>query len=310
MNETLQRVYYNPADPGGFSTVKKLRNRAQVVSKHSASPSHSTTRQWTSGQDTYTLHKKVVRKFQRRKYISRGIGWQYQADLIQLDMLARYNSNYKYILVCIDIFSRKAFAEPVKRKTGKQVGDALEQIFIKSNVVPKLLQVDHGAEFYNRHLQSILGKYGVKMFSVNSIKKAALVERLILSLKRRLFKWMSRNKTKRYLDVLPDIVHAYNHSVHRSINMRPVDVTLENERRLWYEQYADQFPLNAVFKFKVGHKVRIAKDKQLFEKSYVPQWSQDYYVIARRRATKPVTYQIKNLAEKYYHAVFMNRKFN
>ena len=233
MNNTLQRIYYNAADPGGFSTVNKLHKRAQEISERPPS-SLSTTRQWTSGQDTYTLHKKVVRKFKRRKTISKGIGWQYQADLIQLDMLARYNSNYRYILICIDVFSRKAFAEPVKRKTGKQVGDAIEQIFIKSNVVPKLLQVDHGAEFYNRYFQGILDKYGVKMFSVNSVKKAALIERLNLTVKRKLFKWMTRNKTKRYLDILPDIIHAYNHSVHRSINMRPVDVTLQNERRLWY----------------------------------------------------------------------------
>ena len=292
MDDTLKTIYTNPSDEGSFSSIVNLQRRAQQeYGRRIPSPS---IRAWTSGRKSYTLHKKVVRKFKRRKTIARGIGHQYQADLIQFDSLSRYNSNYNYILVCIDVFSRKAFAEAIKRKTGPDVAAALENIFRKSSVIPALLQVDFGKEFFNQHVRQVLDRYGVKMFAVNSEKKASIVERLILTLKRRLFRWMTENNTKRYLDVLDDIIHAYNHYVHRSIGMKPVDVSAENESELWQKQYGNEFPLRVTFRYNLGDRVRIAKHKKTFEKSYLPQWSDEYFFVSRRRATRPPTYKLKS----------------
>ena len=290
MNKEFTDVYYDASNPASFSTVEKLRRQVR-----SGQPvSYSATRKWVSGQDTYTLHKRAVRKFKRRKTISRGIGWQFQADLIQFNMLSRQNSNFNFILVCIDIFTRKLHAEPVKRKTGPQVASAMEKIFIDSKMVPKFLQVDFGAEFYNQHFERLMNKYRVKMFSVHSPTKSSLIERAILSLKRRLYKYMFRNRTKRYLEILPEIVDSQNNTKNKATGYKPVDINKDNEKQVWFKLYSDQFPLKVNFKFQVGQKVRVLKNKKLFEKSYLPQWSSAIYTIASRRATEPVTYKVRD----------------
>ena len=70
----------------------------------------------------------------------------------------------------------------------------------------------------------------------------------------------------RYIDVLTDLVYAYNHSVHRSIKERPVDVTAENEKKISHTLY-DHHVVNKVkYKFKIGDQVRISKIKRKFEK--------------------------------------------
>lgn len=289
-NQLLADVYYDPKNPAGFSSVDNLRHAV------TNGFTKSKTREWASGQKTFTLHKRVVRNFKRRKTISKGLNHLWQGDLIQFDMIGRQNSNFNFILVCIDVFSRKAYAEPIKRKTGQSVANAMEIILANSDTTPKLLQVDSGAEFYNRHFQSILNKHGIEIYTVQSCKKASVIERFILTLKRRLFKWMTRNNTRKWLDVLPDLIHAYNHSIHGATGYRPVDITFKNEKEVWEHLYADEFPLKASFKFSTGQKVRIVNDKKMFTKSYFPQWSRTVYTIALRRATNPVTYKVKSPA--------------
>ena len=68
---------------------------------------------------------------------------QWQADLVDISKLARHNSGYKYLLVCIYL-SKYAWIEPLKTKTGHKLKEAFEKIFLKDNVQPKMLQTDKG----------------------------------------------------------------------------------------------------------------------------------------------------------------------
>jgi hypothetical protein len=54
-----------------------------------------------------------------------------------------------------------------------------------------------------------------------------------------MWRYFTAKKTMRYVDMLPDMVYSYNHSVHRSIKTNPVDVTAENEKKLWHTLYDD-----------------------------------------------------------------------
>lgn len=79
--------------------------------------------------------------FPRRKIIQRGISDTWQVDLIEFCSLSRQNDGYKYALMCIDVFSKKAFARALKSKRSKEVADAMETIFEESGVVPKNIHV-------------------------------------------------------------------------------------------------------------------------------------------------------------------------
>jgi transposase InsO family protein len=292
----LKSVYYNPAHPAGFSTARKLRleTEREAPSKENKI-SERTVHNWLSGQDVYTLHRPIRRKFKRRKTISRGIHDQWQADLIQLNNLSRYNDNYNFILTVICVFSRKAFAAVLRRKTGLEVSRALEKLFKTNHISPRLLQTDDGPEFFNKEVRALLERYKVKLFSTSSDVKSSMVEAFNKTLLKRLFKYMYHNNTRRYIDILPSVLEAYNSSTHRMIGIAPDDVNKDNEEALWNLQYGpSEFPLRAIYRFKLHDSVRISLNKNIFEKSYKPNWSTEIFKIAQRRATNPVTYRLSD----------------
>ena len=91
-------------------------------------------RTWLRKQDTYTLHKPVRYRFQRNRVIVGAIDEQWEANLVIMDSLAKYNNNYRYILTVIDVLSKYAWVEPIKAKTG---GNQRSRTFLKSTANPK-----------------------------------------------------------------------------------------------------------------------------------------------------------------------------
>jgi transposase InsO family protein len=67
--------------------------------------------------------------------------------------LARYNDNFRYLLTCICVFSKFAFAIPVKDKRGTSIAAAFEKMFSQRS--PNFLQSDRGSEFLNHEVQEV-----------------------------------------------------------------------------------------------------------------------------------------------------------
>jgi hypothetical protein len=74
--------------------------------------------EWLSHQNVYTLHKPIRHKFQTRRVIVSSIDDQWQADLVDMQKYKTQNKNINYILTVIDVFSKYAWAIPIKNKTG------------------------------------------------------------------------------------------------------------------------------------------------------------------------------------------------
>jgi hypothetical protein len=142
----------------------------------------------------------------------------------------------------------------------------------------------------------LLKKHEIKFYvGTNPDIKCAVVERFNRTLKSRIWKYFSEKNTYKYLDVLKDIVNGYNHSYHRSIKLRPVDVTKENEMEVWETLYG-KGPHKAVrFKLQVGDKVRLAKKKSEFAKGYYPTYTDEIFVIDRKKQTDKPIYFLKDL---------------
>ena len=90
-----------------------------------------------------------------------------------------------------------------------------------------------------------------------------------------------------YFDVLDDIVNKYNSTVHRTVKMKPIDVT-SNSYAEDNEDFNKKDP-----KFKVGDYVRISKYKNIFDKGYSPNWSEEIFVVQKN--TIPWTFVISDL---------------
>ena len=92
-----------------------------------------------------------------------------------------------------------------------------------------------------------------------------------------------------YIDKLDDIVDEYNNRYHRSIKMKPIDVK-DNTYIDFKKEVNDKNP-----KFKVGDHVRISKYKNIFAKGYVPNWSEEIFIIKKIKNTVSWTYVVNVL---------------
>ena len=112
-----------------------------------------------------------------------GIDVQWQADLADVSQLTSKNHGIKYLLTCIDIFSKYAWVEPLTSKTGKSLVAAFEHIF-KSSRKPLVLQTDQGKEFVNSTFQQFLKTQDIHYFTTyNEEIKASVLERFDQTLK-------------------------------------------------------------------------------------------------------------------------------
>jgi len=103
------------------------------------------------------LHKDVRKWFVRRKTLSKGIGDLFQADLVDLTNISSTKDGVQYLLTCIDVFSKKAWAVAIRQKTASAVAKAFESILTRTPT-PRMLQTNKGTEFVNSTFQKLMKK--------------------------------------------------------------------------------------------------------------------------------------------------------
>jgi hypothetical protein len=294
----MDAVYYAAANAGSFGGVKKLSTAYGATAK--------TTRDYLSAQDAYTLHKPIRRKFPRRKTFALGIDDLWQADLCDMQEMASVNDGNKYLLTIVDVFSKMAFVKVLKTKSGVSIRDAFAEVFRTRK--PTYLQTDKGTEFKNVTFQKLLKENNVKFYtSENDDIKCAVVERFNRTLKTRMWRFFTRANTRRYVDVLDDLVSSYNSSYHRSIKMSPAEVCEQN----LYQVRENLFPKRQAvtrYVFNVGDKVRISHTAKTFKKAYLSGWSEEVFVISSRFPTVPETYSITDVGGEEVRGKFYRQE--
>jgi len=159
-------------------------------------------------------------------------------------------------------FSKYGWMEPLKSKTGLEVANALKKIFKERK--PDKLWVDLGGEFYNKEVQKL-----VTLYSTDNEEKSSVVERWNRTMNEKMFKYFSANSTRRYIDILDELVEQYYNTKHSSIGMTPKEASKkENETKVWRKLYGNYDPPSRKApKFSVGDKVRITRKKEPSRKS-------------------------------------------
>ena len=187
-------------------------------------------KQSTPKQDLINeLHKPARKNYPRRRVIIKGIDDLWQADLAEFQTYASENKGYKFILVVIDCFSKFVWTLPIKNKSGEEVTGAITKIFSRGDRIPANLQTDNGKEFFNNHFQRVMKEFNINHYSTYSTMKASIVERVIRTPKDKLYRMFSLRGKYKYYDKLNEITRKYNNTVHRTIKMRPADVTKVKE---------------------------------------------------------------------------------
>jgi len=278
---TMKKLYYDPSRPGSFGGVAALARASGLSTRRVVD--------WLRGQETYTLHKPARKRFPRNRYAVFGPNELWQADLNDMRGLSEHNDGYNYLLTVIDVFSKRLFVAPLKRKSGKEVAAAFERIF-KPAATPRCLQTDKGTEFTGAEVRRVFKKHGVRYVTTqNPDVKAAVVERVNRTLKSRMWRYLTYKNTYRYIDALDRLVDSYNRSPHKSLGgggLRPIDVDGKAAYRVWRQRGPP--PRRRKPKFASGDTVRIAKEKGTFAKGYETNWSKELFVIDREYGSHPL----------------------
>ena len=295
--QLLHKLYYEVDRPSALGGVDKLYRAARRYGLK-----RTQVLDWLRKQPGYTLHKPARKPFRRNRVIVFDIDSQWQADLVDLQHLSRWNQGYMYLLTCIDVLSKYVWVVPLK--TGASLVVAFESIFQKGRK-PEKLQTDAGTEFKNKTFQTFLKKENVDHFVTYNETKAQVVERFNRTLKQLMWRMFTTSSSYHYLDQLDDLVNGnYNQSVHRSIKMRPADVNENNASEVWNNLYRNLFKKPTKYKFKVGDQVKISKHKRIFEKGYLPSWMEETFTVAQRLPRDPPVYRLKEADGDWIQGTF------
>ena len=288
----MEKVYYDPLNPASYGGVKRLRQGVKDETGENVSVQE--VRDFLAEQDAYTLHKPARVHFKRnRVFVTKPLN-QFQADLCDMQALAEHNDGFNYLLTVIDVFSKKAYVRALKRKTASEVVKAFQSVFQES-LIPLKLQTDAGKEFFNKKFETLMKKHNIKHFRTASDLKASVVERYNRTLKTRMYKYFTAHNTRRYLDVLPDLVQSYNNSYHTSIKMTPMEVTAENTDQVFHNLYgtfASRHRSKIKMAFKKGDLVRLSKVRGVFDKKYEQSFTDEVFTVTERIPRTPPVYKL------------------
>ncbi|GFX41234.1 uncharacterized transposon-derived protein F54H12.3 [Trichonephila clavipes] len=246
MHQDLAAFYENPEVPNSFGGVEALHR--SVKGKYSKKD----VKHWLSQKDAYALHKPVRHKFQRNRVFVSDIDRQFQADLVDMQSLAEFNKGYKYLLTCIDLFSKFAWAVPLKDKFGKSVKSGLEIIFKERK--PKVLQTDadlQGEEikgtYYEAELQKVVdsGFYPVENV-IKQRKRGGITEYFVkfLGYPEKFNEWVTDIQKQKFVLVPEERVQVTEHLSELDQRMKFIlhnkDLT-EEEKTILYLQVLQKY---------------------------------------------------------------------
>ena len=289
LQERVLTAYETPGHPVAFSAPSKVAAYFHI--------SESKAKEILEHSDTYNLHREYKQPRVYNPFYVHNRREQVQADLIDISKLADTNSGTRFLLLLIDIFTKRVWVYPLKNKNARTMADALRSWLESLDEVPRQLGTDRGLEFNNRLVQALLSSKRVEWLPLGGTMKAAVAERANKSLQMLIYKYLSAKETTEYLDKLDSLVDTYNSRPHRSLKgMTPNEGDeVENEGRvqaIHHERYEKVGRVRRQkLPFKVGDRVRVKTQSGKVSSSsraYAEQFKGEYFRIVRINRTMPV----------------------
>lgn len=262
--------------------------------------------------DSYTLHREYKQPAVYNPYYAYRRRTRFQADLIDISKLKASNRGTTFLLVVIDIFTRKIWVMPLARKTAEATAEGLSSWLESMREEEgdadgeRFFLTDSGKEFLNARVRALMRDNNVTMEIARNINKAAVVERVNKSLQVLIYKYLTDRGETKYIDILPALVSGYNNRKHRSLNfMTPNEADRpRNENRVravQTQRYAKNVAKRSKGqpKFVIGDMVRIktyAKAPSSARRAYLPQFHGEYFKVIGINRRMPITmYQLRSM---------------
>ena len=253
------------------------------------------------------LNKPSINKFPRQKIIVNHINEIHSTDLVDMSQYSKINKGYKYIFTNIDVFSKIAYAFPLKSKKIQDIKPCFEKIFEKNK--PKYIWSDKEPAFLSKEMQQFFKNNNVKIYHTNSHLKAVVIERFNRSLRELMMKEFTKNNNTVWYNILPKLIKIYNNRYHSTIKMKPIQVNKSNEKYIKENIYTYN-KINKNPKFKINDLVRISlKTRKIFDKpSSNIKWSEELFKIHSIKKSNVITYKIKDLNDEIIEGIFYERE--
>ena len=291
----IKKVYFDLSSPSAFAGVEKVYLEAH---KRNSKISRKDVIEYLQTEPTYSIYRPARKKFKRLATIPSGFNSEWQCDLCDFLTLYKNNDGYRYLLVAIDVLSRKINAVPTYSKSPRDMILAFDKLFQKAKVKPHKIYSDRGLEFQSKAMLEYFEANRIQKYAIYSDDiHAGVVERANRTIKERLYRYFNQNKTHRWVDVIDKIVEGINNTPNRTTGVEPNSVNYKNAEQLRRTVYGPNpwEPGKAKPKYDVGDIVRISKHKGKFAKGYHPNYTLENFRIKEVYETKPPHYKVEDL---------------
>ena len=225
-----------------------------------------------------------------------------QMDLVDMSKYYRANKGYKWILMIIDVFTRKGYGYPLKNKGVKAVYDALNHFF-ENEFIPHSIMSDNGSEFMNKRVQELFNKNDINHFTTtpNDHTPLGVVDRFIQTLKVKINRYFTQNNTTKWIDLFDNFIMSYNNTPHTGIldilpseahkELNRIHLSIENISKM--KRHID-LRNRRQSKFNVGDRVRILlRVSKLGRRATEPRYTRGIFTIQEIKRNRTVLEGVK-----------------
>ncbi|KAL3078526.1 hypothetical protein niasHT_036874 [Heterodera trifolii] len=310
INTTLDKMYNDPSSPAAFAGVTALWKEARKKIKHLRKEE---VQRYLEGHRTYTLMRPRRVRFPRAKTIAAGFMTDVQVDLADFQALSRHNRGHRYLLVAVDVLSKRVFVVPLKNKRGEEMLEAFKELVEQMPMVPHRIFSDKGTEFKNKHVKEFFEEHEIEKHEpVHSSVKASVAERAIRNVKQRLYRYFAEKQTLNWVDTVQKIVDGINSAPSRVHGMRPIDVNFQNAQKVWKQMYGQQLPnisQRRAPRFRKNEFVRMSREKGHFEKGYLPNYGDEILEVDQvLKAVRPIRYKLRDDHGEKFRGTFYEQE--
>ena len=107
-----------------------------------------------------------------------------------MQLISKYNKGIRFLFCVIDIYSKYELDFPLNDKKGITISNIFQKVLDVSGCKPNKIRVDKSNEFYKRSIKSWLQGNNIEMYSIHNERNAAVLEILIGTLKKTLYKYI------------------------------------------------------------------------------------------------------------------------
>ncbi len=307
--QSVHAKYLDPGFPASFMEMSTFYKHLDKNTKKQVSLSR--VKRYLMSDQNISVMNALPRKHKYMKIVVPRMFYMFEIDVALFDRkLAKYNAGYVGFLLVIDSFSKYVWCRGLKKVNGESVTKAFTSILKQATDKCDNIRSDRGSEFISSTFQNLLKKYNINHIFAPSPQKAAVAERAISTIKKKLSKFMAIKNSQTWFRALASVTDSYNNTVHSSTNMEPASVNASNQYYVWREMYEKDFvhypkvsekdereiyakddytipdkdrSQNIFqYKFNVGDVVRLSIQKYQFRRIYHQSWTSEYFYITER----------------------------